>query len=132
MLHQYSYDDTNRIVSTRLDRDASGDGILKTESVFDTLGRAIEQRSYVNASNYFSVLKRYDGLDRLWQVSNPGDNTCWTTTAYDALSRVKTATTCDGATVRNDYAGNATTVWDQNVPVRPTHLSESELGIHTS
>jgi len=41
---QYNYDDTNLIVSTERDRDTLGDGLLRTDTVFDTLSRPIQTR----------------------------------------------------------------------------------------
>ncbi len=65
---------------------------------------------------------QFDALGRTWKVSNPFRLTApdgtpgsweWTTTDYDALSRVIKVTTPDGAHVDTLYNGNQVTVTDQ-------------------
>ena len=49
-------------------------------------------------------------------TSNPfrsGETVAWTTTAYDALSRVVSVTTPDSAAVSTAYSGSTVTVTDQ-------------------
>src|SRR5262249_50127204 len=71
---------------------------------------------------------QFDALGRVWRGSNPFRLTApdgtpgsweWTTTDYDALSRVKTVTTPDGAFVTTTYSGNSMTVEDQHDPNDP-------------
>jgi RHS repeat-associated protein len=110
------YDDINRIVTTTGDRDTFGDNLLKSEVVYDGLGRTVESRKYETASSFIAVNTVYDALGRPSQVSNPrrsGDPELSTTTEYDSLSRVTRVTTPDGAQVNTQYSGDQVTVTDQ-------------------
>lgn len=92
---------------------------------FDSLGRLT--RSFLNEGGspvkFITADTQYDVLGRAWRVSNPyrtnGSNDPinpsgnWTTTAYDALGRIKTVTSPDGAQVMTTYSGNQVTVQDQ-------------------
>ncbi len=112
----YSYNDTARRITTTSDLNTINDNKLKGEVLYDGLGRTIESRQYETASGYIVVNTVYDALGRTKQVSNPhrsGDPVLWTTTDYDALSRVTRMTTPDGAQVNNLYSGNEVTVTDQ-------------------
>ena len=46
---------------------------------------------------------------RPWQMESP----VWTMSGFDALGRVTTVTTPDGAVVNTSYSGNTVTVTDQ-------------------
>src|SRR5262245_1709226 len=110
------YDDINRIVTTTADRDLFDDNLLKSEVVYDGIGRTVESRKYETASSIIAVNTIYDALGRPSQVSNPrrtGDPVLWTTTEYDSLGRVTGVTTPDGAQVNTQYSGNQVTVTDQ-------------------
>ncbi|HEX8163947.1 MAG TPA: RHS repeat-associated core domain-containing protein [Pyrinomonadaceae bacterium] len=129
----YTYVDAHQCgpyVESRTLLDASG---RETDSwqFFDGLGRPYLSETYENqdANNpYIRVDTQYDALGRAWRVSNPYRSAgCgaptnppgrWTTTAYDALSRVKTVTTPDGAAANTSYSGNQVTVTDQAGKVR--------------
>jgi RHS repeat-associated protein len=111
-----TYDDANREITTRSDRDNYEDNLLKGQVVYDGLGRTIESRQYESASSYISVDTAYDALGRVSTVSNPyrqGEPVLLTTTTYDALGRVTRVTTPDNAHVDTDYIGNQVTVTDQ-------------------
>jgi RHS repeat-associated protein len=113
-----AYDDTYRIVTVTSNMREYGDIVLKTQTVYDGLGRPIESRSYEDASSYISSQQKYDALGRVYQTSNPirpylGGQLVWTTITYDALSRVEIVETPDGAKVRHDYNANVTTITDQ-------------------
>lgn len=113
-----AYDDNNRIVTVTGDLRIYGDNILKSETFYDGLGRTIKSHSYENASSYIVSEQKYDALGRVYQTSNPyrpsvGEQAIWTTTTYDALSRVKIIETPDGAQLLKNYSGNVTTVTDQ-------------------
>ena len=112
---QYNYNDAGRTIETLRDRNAYGDGEIRTEVVYDGLGRTIETRAYGPETAATRVQTRYDDLGRVWQVSNPfrGDAaTAWTTTVYDSLGRVTSVSTDDGATTTSQYAGVTTTTTD--------------------
>jgi RHS repeat-associated protein len=112
-----NYDDLNHVVTTTSDQSNYGDNLLKSETVYDNLGRTTEKRQYETASSYIAVRQTYDVLGRSFQASNPfrpGDTILWTATAYDDLSRVISITTPDNAVVKTAYNGNRVLVADQN------------------
>ncbi|MGB7624666.1 MAG: hypothetical protein WBN92_20160, partial [Terriglobia bacterium] len=113
----FSYDDTNLIVTTQSDQFGYQDGALKSETVYDGLGRVSKARQYETASNYIVVDTTYDAMGRKHSVSNPHRLTPSatdgiTTYGYDALSRVRTVTAPDGSVTNSTYWGTQTTVWD--------------------
>jgi RHS repeat-associated protein len=121
----YHYNDVagNLYVRTVTSLDATRS--IEAYQFFDKLGRPV--RSLLNEGGspvvFITSDKQYDSLGRVWKVSNPyrtnGSNDPvnpsgnWTTTAYDALGRVKTVTSPDGAVVTTTYSGNQVTVQDQ-------------------
>ncbi len=112
------YDDANRLVTTTTDQSSYNDNALKSQVVFDGLGRTTESRQYEGATNYVVVRTQYDGLGRPYKVSNSyrpwkSESAIWTTTGFDALGRVILVTTPDNAVVSTAYAGNTVTVTDQ-------------------
>jgi len=113
----YSYDDTNRVVTTTSDQSSYNDANpLKTQTVYDSLGRIIENRQYEGGSNFISRQVQYDDLGRQKKQSNPfrqSETAVWTTTTYDALGRVVSVTTPDNAAVATAYSGNTSTTTDQ-------------------
>jgi hypothetical protein len=87
-----NYDDSNHLVTARSDLNAFNDNGLKTESLYDGLGRAIEARTYEGGSNYILVKTEYDAMGRAFKVSNPyrpwkNETPVWTTSAFDSLGR---------------------------------------------
>jgi RHS repeat-associated protein len=113
-----SYDDTNRKVTGQTDLNNFNDNALKSESLYDGLGRTFEVRTYEGGTNYIAVQTQYDALGRAFKVSQPfrpwqNETPLWTTSAFDALGRVISVTTPDGAQVTTAYAGNTVTVTDQ-------------------
>ncbi len=112
----FTYDDTLRVITTTSDFDAHNDPTpVKSQVLFDGLGRTTETRTFETASTYIAVRKTYDALGRSKQVSNPfrSGTPVWTTTAYDALGRVISVTTPDSAAITTSYSGNTVTVTDQ-------------------
>ena len=113
----FTYNDAAHLITTNSDQSFFTDGALKSESVYDGLGRTTESRQYETGSAYISTVQNYDGLGRVVQASNPyrpASESQWlTTTTYDGLGRVLTVTTPDNAMVTTTYLGNATTVRDQ-------------------
>jgi RHS repeat-associated protein len=112
-----NYDDLNHLVTTTSDQSNYGDNLLKSEMVYDNLGRTTEKRQYETASSFIAVRQTYDVLGRNSQTSNPfrsGEAILWTTTAYDDLGRVISVTTPDNAAVKTSYSGNRVLVADQN------------------
>lgn len=112
----FAYDDNLRVITVSSDFDAFNDTTpLKTQTLYDGLGRTTETRTFETASTFIAVRKTYDALGRVNKVSNPfrSGTPSWTTTAYDALGRMVSVTTPDNAAVTTSYSGNATTVTDQ-------------------
>jgi RHS repeat-associated protein len=114
----FTYDDTNRTVTTSSDRDTNGDGVLVGTILYDPLGRSIESRQYEGGSNYIVTETQYDALGRAYKTSNPyrrwqSQTAVWTTQAFDALGRVISVTTPDSAVVNSSYSANTATVTDQ-------------------
>jgi YD repeat-containing protein len=94
---------------------------LKTELVYDGLGRTIQTRQYESATDAITTLQEYDEMGRLKRTSNPyrsGETIEWTTTQYDALGRIIQVTQPGGAVTATVYAGNQTTVTDPASKVR--------------
>ena len=110
----FSYDDLNRIVTTSTDKDFYNDQQIKTQVVYDGLGREIETRQYESPNAFIVTRQEYDALGRVEQVSNPFRLApqYWTLTQYDALSRVTAVIAPGGAATTMGYSGNATTVTD--------------------
>jgi RHS repeat-associated protein len=114
----FSYDDTSRIVIAASDLTNFTDGVLVTKMLYDGLGRTTEKRQYEGGSNYIAAQTQYDSLGRAYKSSNPfrpwqSETAVWTTSAFDALSRVTSVTTPDGAVVSTSYTANTVTVTDQ-------------------
>ena len=116
----FGYDDASHMVTTTSDLNLFGDpNPLKSQVVYDGLGRTIETRQYEGGSNYIATKTQYDALGRAYQTSNPfrpwqSESAIWTTTAFDALGRVISVTTPDSAVVKTAYSGNRVLVADQN------------------
>ena len=114
----FSYDDANHIVSTTSDLNNNTDQGLVGKVLYDGLGRTTETRQYEGGTNYIDTQQQYDALGRVYRTSNPfrpwqSESALWTTTAFDALSRVTSITTPDSAPVTTSYSGNTVTVTDQ-------------------
>ncbi|MGH9769610.1 MAG: RHS repeat domain-containing protein, partial [Blastocatellia bacterium] len=96
---------------------------------FDGAGRPWRTGHREGSSLWSLTDTQYDGLGRVWEVSNPALITVpsgaptrsafgllgsvVTTTTYDALNRVSTVTTPDGSVITTSYNGAQVTVADQ-------------------
>ncbi len=114
----FSYDDTNRIVTTTSDMHSYNDNLLKSEMLYDGLGRTFETRSYESGSAYIKQTQTFDALGRVKRAYNPHRTTSeatygWAESTYDLLGRVTLVATSDGAQVTTAYSGNAVTATDQ-------------------
>jgi RHS repeat-associated protein len=114
------YDDVNRTVTAKSDLTTFNDNALQAKTIADPIGRTIETRTYESDTNYIAVQTQYDSMGRAYKVSNPfrplapyNETPVWTTSAFDALGRVISVTTPDGAVVTTSYLGNTVTVTDQ-------------------
>jgi RHS repeat-associated protein len=110
------YNDTNNRVLTSSDLNAYEDNKLKSEVLYDGLGRVAELRDYEDATNYIRSYTEYDAMGRPHRASNkhrPGDPIAWNKTIYDPLGRVTNMETPDGARVTTLYGGNQITIIDE-------------------
>ncbi|MCU1267735.1 MAG: repeat-associated core domain protein, partial [Acidobacteria bacterium] len=103
------YDDANHLLTGKSDLTTFNDSGLKAETRYDGLGRTFEARQYEGGTNYITVQTQYDAMGRPYKVSNPfrpwkSENPAWTTSSFDALGRVISITTPDGAQVTTAYA----------------------------
>jgi RHS repeat-associated protein len=113
----FSYDDLNRKITTTSDLNSFNDSNpLKSQLLYDQMGRTIEARKFENATDYITTKTEYDALGRAYRTSNPyrsGESVIWTTSAFDGLSRIVSMTTPDSAVVGTAYSGNRVLVTDQ-------------------
>jgi RHS repeat-associated protein len=111
----YAYGDTPGSLYVRTQNSIDSTRVVEAYQYFDGLGRA--SRSFLNeGSTYSTTDTQYDSMGRVLRVSNPYRTTSltdsvnpsgnWTTTAYDALSRVTSVTTPDSAVVTSAYSGS--------------------------
>ncbi len=123
----YSYPSATEVDVAR-DQFSTGDGVLKSSTLYDGLGRAIK----TTAADGSIVETMYDGLGRECAVSNPtysgsgpvsctaSQNPAQTGTdgityfAYDALGRKKLQTQPDGSTESWTYTGNTVDFYDED------------------
>ena len=118
-----SYDDANHVITTTSDQNSYNDNALKSQLVYDALGRTVETRQYEGGTNYIAAQQQYDALGRAFKTSNPfrpwqSETAIWTTSGFDALGRVVSVTTPDNAVISTAYSGYAVTVTDQNGKAR--------------
>jgi RHS repeat-associated protein len=115
---RHTYGPTYIETFTRLDASRE----LYTAQFADGLGRP--SRSFaLDNGQYQTSDTQYDGLGRVWRVSNPyfssgsgspiNPSGQWTTSQYDLLGRITSVTTPDNAVVSTSYSGNQVTVTDQ-------------------
>jgi RHS repeat-associated protein len=113
----FDYDLAAHAVTTTGDLNSYNDNLLKSRTLYDGLGRTTETRQYETSINYITVRQSFDPLGRVSQSSNPyrpwqGESPVWTTMQYDALGRLTTVTTPDGAPTVTAYNGNQETATD--------------------
>jgi RHS repeat-associated protein len=111
----FSYDDTNRFVTTTSDLDGTNQTVSRI--VYDQMGRQSEKQQFEGGTNYITTQTQYDVLGRAYKTSNPfrpwqGETASWTTTAFDELGRPTTVTATDNAVTTSSYSGNSVTVTD--------------------
>jgi len=114
----YRYPDPNT-VHTYQDQSTCNDQALVSTVDYDGFGR-VSASSVGDPGGTIELDHAYDGLDRLYSVSNPyqtgtGAETPHYTTylPYDSLGRILTQTASDGkAATQTAYSGNTTTVTD--------------------
>ena len=86
---RFTYNEASKLITTQSDQTNLNDGALKTEALYDGLGRTIETHGYESASAYITTKQEFDGMGRVSRSYNPyrttGDPTYgYATTTYDA------------------------------------------------
>ena len=117
----YQYSDTPNAFRITTTSDVLTLGDLKTEKVFDGLGRMSESRLYEDSTAYIATTQTYDSQGRPWKHSNPyraSDSVVYTETTYDELDRLKAVQTPDGAKTTYDYLTNQIESTDADGRVR--------------
>ncbi|MEK6288739.1 MAG: RHS repeat-associated core domain-containing protein [Acidobacteriota bacterium] len=119
---RYTYNDTSRLITTESDQTALQDAALKTEILYDGLGRPVDSRQYA-PEGVIHATQSFDAIGRVSQTPNPyiatSEATYGTTvTSYDALGRVKRVETFNGSgastgAVTTDYSESRVLVTDQ-------------------
>jgi len=125
------YYDNARQVETTGDLKAAEDGLLKTKSSRDRLGRVTKVESSEDGSTYtVATDTAYEQMGRITYTSNPHRSGAaptdgWTRTTNDDIGRIAEVATFDGATrptaiatnwngrVQTSYNAEQTTVTDQ-------------------
>lgn len=105
------YDDSNHLLIGKSDLTTFNDSGLKAETRYDGLGRTFEARQYEGGTNYIAVQTQYDAMGRPYKISNPfrpwkNETAVWTTSSFDALGRVISVITPEGAQVTTAYAAS--------------------------
>jgi RHS repeat-associated protein len=123
----FAYDDLSRTVTQTGDLRAFSDNLLKSQTVYDGLGRTVETHTFESANDYVTSRQEYDALGRIKRTFNPyrttGDPTYgWRETTFDALGRAILVANFSNSQpmgeVNTSYLGNAVTVTDQAGRVR--------------
>jgi len=118
----FEYNDNTRTVTRRSAKETWNDGLLVTESLYDGLGRVIEQKNYETASSYIVTQTQYDAAGRPFKFSNPyrplSEGAKWTIQTFDPLGRLISVMTPDNAVATMSYSGNTVTVTDPAGRVR--------------
>lgn len=124
-----AYNDSVHTITTTSDQSVFGDNVLRTDLLYDGLGRTTENRLFESATGYIATRHQFDGLGRVAQVYNPyrsGDILAYTTTAFDGLDRPTSLTATDGSTTQISYAGNEKTVVDPGGSTRSTTFDAAD------
>ena len=114
----FVYDDTARTITTHSDQLTLNDGLLTSTILYDGLGRTTETQQTEPGGTIIHNVQQYDAMGRVSRTYNPyratNDPTYgYADTTYDALGRVRTVTTLDGAVVTTAYSGSRVLVTDQ-------------------
>jgi hypothetical protein len=105
----YTYPSPTKVVTVS-DQTISGDQLLKSQQLYDGLGRPSESDAFESGSQYIATTVTYDALGRIATTTNPsrpGDGLNYATTfSYDALGRQTSVKTYDGSATTASYSGN--------------------------
>lgn len=106
----YIYEPDGSKITTQQDQTTPGGGEIRTETLYDLLGRPIQTNQYEDGGGYIATAQSYDGLGRVVATSDPTRGTLVNSAAYsyDALGRPQSAiTTVDNSATQFSYAPNA-------------------------
>ena len=105
-----TYSPNSTEINIYQDQNTSGDKALRTQQLYDGLGRLSESRAYETASSYISTTQTFDTLGRIVRTtdpSRPGDGLNRATTySYDALGRNKSIVTPDLDAASQSYSAD--------------------------
>lgn len=96
--------------------------VTEARQYFDKLGRSVRSFAWESGTDYLASDTQYDLLGRVLRVSNPyrtqlggaiNPSNLWTTSGYDALSRVTQVSLPDGTSLQTSYQGIYATATDQ-------------------
>ncbi|HEY3024715.1 MAG TPA: BPSL0067 family protein, partial [Pyrinomonadaceae bacterium] len=122
---KYEFNDEVGNLYTRTQTKQDDTHTSESYQYFDKLGRASRGFASEDGTNYISSDTLYDQMGRVLKTSNPYRTTQrdgiasewhtsnWTTSHYDALSRVDSVTLPDGSIIQTAFQGIYTTVTDQ-------------------
>ena len=116
----FTYDPTNKKITTEQDQSSASDKNLKTVAKYDGLGRTWRTGKY-NGSTWELVDVEFEENGWTKKRSNPftnsspdsGSPSAWTTITFDGMGRTLSATTPDSAVASTSYSGNVVTLTDQ-------------------
>ena len=119
----FTYDDTNRIITTARQQDSCGSTTdeIVSKVVFDGFGRQIRTEQHEANNDCISTVQSYDGLGRVSSAGNPQreddcdssvltppSNSNSTRYEYDGLGRVTRIIHPDGSSDQNQYISHIT------------------------
>jgi RHS repeat-associated protein len=113
-----SYNDTPPSPVVVINKEMSSGHFLTTEDVMDGVGLVTDSELTSDPSGTDNTTTAYDGLGRVYTVSNPYRSTSdptygLTTYTYDALGRTTLVTHPDSSQIATTYQGAATEVNDE-------------------
>jgi hypothetical protein len=125
-----TYSGDSREVNVYRDQNTNGDRALRTQMLYDGLGRLTEPRTYESGSQYITTVTTYDALGRTHSVTNPyrpGDAVPTTTYGYNALGRENGVQRPDGSTATTSYSGAFSTMTDETGRVKKYQSKRVEV-----
>lgn len=126
----YTYNDAAPSPSVTTSREITSGNWLTTVAVQDGMEHAVTSETTSDPGGTDYVTTAYDGLGRVYTVTNPYRSTAdptygVTTYVYDALGRTVSVTNPDGSVRNTTYTGRATEVADEgNGSENVAHISQ--------
>jgi RHS repeat-associated protein len=116
---EYQYPSLTQV--TMLQWKDSSSNNVRTDLLYDGLGRLQEKDLYEDSSNYIATKQTYNALGQIFSVTSParsGDTPATTTYQYDPLGRQTEVDYPDGSKLITQYVANTVTVTDPGGAVR--------------